>query len=272
MSAVLNLDEAPNFDAAIEAACKRLFDLPQVAAPVRHIFGPGVYMRELSAKAGTIIIGHKQRTEHKCLFVKGRMLFLNEDGTTTELAAPCEFMAPPGRKVAKVLEDMVFVNVYETDETDVDTLEATYLDKSELPQKLLTYQPDGDYEAMLADIGVSAEKVRAVSENAADQMPFPFGAYKVKVGKSEIEGRGLIATADIESGEIICPARIGHLRTPAGRYTNHAKAPNAAVVEHEGDAYLVALKPIQGCRGGYDGEEITVDYRLTPKHRLELLQ
>jgi hypothetical protein len=34
-------------------------------------------------------------------------------------------------------------------------------------------------------------------------------------------------------------------------------------IRESGDIDLVALTDIQGCRGGQDGEEITVDYRRT---------
>jgi SET domain-containing protein len=72
----------------------------------------------------------------------------------------------------------------------------------------------------------------------------------------------LIATATIETGEVIMPARIDGKRTPAGRYTNHAKDPTAIMIERlNGNIDLVALRDIRGCSGGDDGEEITIDYR-----------
>jgi hypothetical protein len=159
---------------------------------------------------------------------------------------------------------MVWQNIYATTETDIDKLEATYLDKSQAfleRPRLIEHKSDDDYQAMLADLGVTEILVREQSENESDQISFPQGSYKVKIGPSGIEGRGLIATSDIDANEIICPARIGGLRTPAGRYTNHAKTPNAMALPIGEDIYLVALRPISGCRGGEDGEEITVNYR-----------
>jgi SET domain-containing protein len=90
----------------------------------------------------------------------------------------------------------------------------------------------------------------------------PYGGYKVKVAPSSIEGLGLFATADISPDEVIAPGRIDGMRTIAGRYTNHAKNPNARAVKRPGgNIDLVAVNAIRGCMGGLDGEEITVDYR-----------
>jgi len=271
VSAVVNWREQyPTFDAAIEAVGQQIAAMPQDPLPVRHIFAPGVYMREMTAKKGYVIVGHKHRTEHLNRMPTGALRFLNDDGTTTDLHGPVEFWAPPGRKVAITLEDTVFINVHETDETDVEAIEALFLDKSPMPQKLVTYQPDGDYEVMLQDIGASAELVRRISE-VEDVVPFPFGSYKVKIGTSDIEGRGLICTADIAKDEVICHMRIGDRRTLAGRYTNHSGAPNARIIDQGADAYLMSLRDIEGCRGGFDGEEITVDYRQINRRLLESL-
>ena len=62
--------------------------------------------------------------------------------------------------------------------------------------------------------------------------------------------------------ELIAPARIDGKRTPAGRFTNHSKTPNAEMVlSGNGDIFLFAKQSISGCKGGNVGAEITVDYR-----------
>jgi SET domain len=237
---------------------------PQAPCHVRHRFAPGLYIREVTIPADTFAVGHFQKTDHMNVMLSGRVTVMREGGGTETLVAPQSFVAPPGRKVGYVHEDMVWLNIYATDETDVETLEALFLDKSDTyleSQKPLALLADGDYGRMLEDLGVTAEQVRAQSENTSDQIPFPQGDYKVKVGRSRIEGQGLIATADIKHGEIICPGRIDGMRTPAGRYINHAKEPNAKMYGHARAIYVVALRDIEGCRGGQDGEEITVNYR-----------
>lgn len=257
---------------SVGALIEKLLELPQPKANVRHIFGDHVYMRELVVAAGILLVGREHRGEHGCLLVRGRLVFFNEDGTQTEMAAPAEFTAGAGRKVARVEEDTTFVNTWATDETDIETLERLIFADELPPDTRPMIEPDGDFEALVKAEGATPEAVRRASERTDDCCPFPFGAYKVKVGRSLIEGRGLIATADIDAGEYIAPGTWGNKRTPAGRYTNHAKAPNAAFhYDGAGTAWLVALKPIAGSVGAQDGEEVTIDYRHTPRARWESL-
>lgn len=249
----------------VDDLAARMLTMPQVNCPVRHMFAPGQYIRELCMEKGTLAIGHRQRLPHLNVLVKGAVRMLNEDGTITEVRAPMVFVAPPGRKVGLVLEDVQWLNIYATDETDVEKLEALFLDKSPDPAlqaKLLTVLPvDDDYPRMLQELGVSAEQVQAEAEDPATWAPFPAGMYRVKIGASGIHGRGLIATADIKAGDLICTALVDGKRTPAGRFMNHAKYPNAVVEAADGCVWVRSLRDIAGCRGGQDGEEITVDYR-----------
>jgi hypothetical protein len=246
----------------------KLLELPQPKANVRHIYGDGVYMRELTVPAGLLIVGRSHRAEHHCILVRGRLVIFNADGSQSELAAPTEFDAGPGRKVVRVEEDMTFVNVYQTQETDVETIEREMFDDELPPDTRPMLEPDGDFERVMQEHGADLAVARRVSERTEDCCPFPYGAYKVKVGRSLIEGRGLIATADIPAGEFIAPGTWGICRTPAGRYTNHAKDPNAAFhYDAKGVAWLVALKDIEGCSGAQDGDEVTIDYRHTPQAR-----
>jgi len=92
------------------------------------------------------------------------------------------------------------------------------------------------------------------------------------VGKSDIEGQGIIAVGDIAEGEVIAVARLGAKRTPAGRFTNHSGTPNAKIVDDiDGNAYLIAIKSINGNLGGYNGEEVTVNYRQVLFNKLRLV-
>lgn len=255
-----------------EIAEKELLKHDQVGCPVIHRFGPGVYIREVMIPAGSLAIGHHQNFEHMNVMLKGRVTILDDDGGTTELVAPMIFTGKPGRKIGYIHEDIVWLNIYSTTETDVEKLEAHYLTKSEswiesqLAQesiKLLRSTVDElDYKQALEELGVTHETVKAQSENTQDVTELPFGGYKIKIGDSKIQGKGLFATADIIPGEIIAPARIDGKRTIAGRYTNHSAKPNAKMVRGlNNEIDLVAISYISGCKGGQDGDEITIDYR-----------
>jgi hypothetical protein len=203
--------------------------------------------------------------------IAGKVTMVNEDGSYTELTAPQVFVSNPGRKIGYIHEDMVWQNVYSTNETDVEKLEDMFLNKSITWQEnqknqnlLLTLDHSldiADYYSAITEFGFDHKTVRKQTENTNDQIPMPYGNYKMMVSDSKIDGKGVFATGNIELNEVIAPARIDNMRTPAGRYTNHSKNPNALMVLKDNDIYLVAKKPIFGCFGGNLGEEITIDYR-----------
>jgi len=112
----------------VGALMQTMQDMPQVECPVKHYFGPGLYVREVTMPAGSVIVGKPHKTEHLCVMLKGKMHILKEDGTTVEIVAPVTFVAPPGRKVALILETVVFQNIFATDETDVEKLEHMFVE------------------------------------------------------------------------------------------------------------------------------------------------
>lgn len=251
---------------------KEFLKQPQADCPVVHRFGPNIYIREVTIPAGVFSIGHYQTTEHLNIMLAGKVTMINEDGTKTDVVAPQTFVSKPGRKIGYIHEKMIWQNVYSTNETDVEKLEAMFLNKSiswlehqKAEKLLLTFdhsQDVVDYYKAIEEYGFDHETVRKQTENTDDQIDFPYGNYKAIVSNSTIDGKGLFATANILSGEVIAPARLSDMRTPAGRFTNHAKSPNAIMVlADNGNINLVAIKDISGCHGGNLGEEITIDYR-----------
>jgi hypothetical protein len=246
--------------------------LPSVDAPVLHHFAPGLYIREVRMVPG-LAVGHRHKLEHLNVLLEGHLTLIDEHtGAERELRAPFRYVAQPGRKIAVVHAPTCWWNVIATTETDVDVLESMMLDKSEAWQTSalaraavdsVMRQPDrDDFARFLTEAGLTADYVRGVSESESDQAPMPLGWPKFTVRPSPIEGRGVFVSAPVLAGEVIAPARVGMLRTPAGRFTNHSGSPNAAFVRSvDGDIYLVATRPIRGCVGGDQGEEVTVDYR-----------
>lgn len=264
---------------SVEELEQMMLTLPQVDCPVIHKFGKGLYIRELHMQSGTIAIGHEQRFSHFNVFLKGKVLMLNADGSKTVLEAPMTFFAEPGRKVGYVIEDLVWQNIYPTDETDVEKLEETYLIKSDSwkqhhsliqGMKQLECEVDRqDFKDALIEIGVSEALVKEQSENESDQIIY--ANNRVMTADSPIHGKGLFATCPIPANQIILPARIEGFRTQAGRYTNHSANPNARMEgDEKGNIYLISIRDIEGCKGGELGEEITVDYRQAINENLRI--
>jgi hypothetical protein len=249
-----------------------LIDAPQGDAPVIHHFGPGVYVREVHLPAFSLVVGHHHRAPHLNIFLRGSLALLDDDGSVKVLHAPYLYTSGPGRKVAFTLSDCVWQNVVATDETDIDALEALMFDKSAVFTMSAAQKAQADAAAREVDradfiqfcreAGWTTDEVRAMSLDDRDQVPMPDGWPKVTLRPSPIEGRGVFLSAPADAGEVIGPARVDGKRTPLGRYTNHARTPNAAFVKAEnGDIWLVATRRIAGCVGGDAGEEVTVDYR-----------
>lgn len=256
----------------VENAERFMLSHEQADCPVTHHFGPGIYIRELRMKAGIFAIGHRQKREHLNVLIKGRVLMLQNDGSTVEVCAPMTFVGQPGRKMGYVLEDVVWQNIYATEVRDVPTLESMFLDKSiaweeaELLRAKAAHATQqatrDDFHYMLNEYGIDANVVRQQSENTSDQIDMPHGSWQFKAGQSPIHGIGIFLTVDASPGHVVGPARINGMRTPLGRYTNHSPAPNARMeLLPNGDIQLVLLRDVRGCKGGEDGEEVTIDYR-----------
>lgn len=115
----------------IEAAEMRLLGLPQLDIPITHRFAPGIYWREMTAPKDAIIIGHRHKTKHFNLLLKGRLKVL-VNGRVQILSAPFVVVSEPGeRKVARVIEEAVWVNIHPTEETDLQKLEDALIEKSD---------------------------------------------------------------------------------------------------------------------------------------------
>jgi hypothetical protein len=92
--------------------------------PVRHVFAPGCYAREMTIPEGQVIIGKIHKHEHVNVISMGRVQVLSEFGMEYR-EAPCTFVSQPGiKRVVYALETTVWTTIHITDETDLDKIEA----------------------------------------------------------------------------------------------------------------------------------------------------
>lgn len=245
---------------------------PQVGCEVTHHFGPGVYIRQVTVKAGVFAVSHRHRFPHTNLVLAGAIAMRQDDGPIYVVKAPHFYVAPPGRKMGLAIFDLVWVNVFATEETDVEKLEAHFFDKSpafldlagkvHMEREAAHAADREDFHALLAEIGITPQQAREQSERTDDMLP-PVLEWGIVIRPSAIEGKGVFTSVRVRPGEIIAPARIAGKRTHAGRYANHSKRPNAKFSVNEvGDALLVATETIAPyCSETVPGDEIVVDYR-----------
>lgn len=103
---------------------KQLSESPDVIdVPVQHHFAPGVYMRQMDAAAGTLVVSKMHRTEHMNILLKGSLTVATEDGIQL-MTAPCVLKSMPGTKrIGYFHEDSSWITVHPTEETDLEKIE-----------------------------------------------------------------------------------------------------------------------------------------------------
>lgn len=94
-----------------------------IDVPVEHHFAPGVYMRQMNAKAGTLIVSKMHRTEHMNILLTGSLTVATENGIEL-MAAPAVLKSMPGTKrIGYFHEDSSWITVHPTDSTDLEEIE-----------------------------------------------------------------------------------------------------------------------------------------------------
>jgi hypothetical protein len=118
---------APNKEAyrsEIEALGRKLAKGTEPPHPVKHYFSPGLYIREISIPAGSLVIGQIHRHEHPNIISKGRVTVMTEEDGVKEYSAPATFMSSAGiQKTLYVHEDCVWSTMWPTTDITKDTPE-----------------------------------------------------------------------------------------------------------------------------------------------------
>lgn len=249
---------------------------PQVGCQVVHRFGPGVYIRECHIPAGAFVVSKRHRHGHTNIMLAGEVAMSENDGPVHMVKAPHFYVSEPGQKQGLFYVDTVWQNIYATEERDIDVLEGMLFEVSPVfevcanevsrIQRLEREADRADFLAVLEMCEMTPERARELSETD-DVIPMPPG-WNVTIRNSAIEGRGVfLQGVGARKGDVIGPARIAKMRTPAGRFTNHSRNPNAEFKinwdsNNLAEILLVALRDIQPyCNELVPGDEVTVDYR-----------
>jgi hypothetical protein len=112
--------------AQIMALKDKLLAMPGdcVDFPVEHIILNGTYTRKLFIAKGQILVGKIHRKACVNIVAKGDISVMTETGWA-RVRAGFTLTSPAGVcKVGYAHEDTVFINVFRTDETDIEKIEA----------------------------------------------------------------------------------------------------------------------------------------------------
>lgn len=108
-----------------------------VEIKVRHFYSDGVYGREITIPAGTILTGKIHKKENMNFLLKGEISVLTESGVQ-KLCAPATVVSPPGTKrIAYTHTEVIWTTVHGTHERDLEKIEAEFIAQSE--QEWLAY-------------------------------------------------------------------------------------------------------------------------------------
>ena len=118
-----------------------------IDVPVVHHFAPNVYMRQMDAAAGTLVVSKMHRTEHMNILLKGSVTIVTENGIEF-LQAPLILKSAAGTKrIGYFHEDSSWVTVHPTTETDLELIE----------QQVIV--PENEIGQFLASIAMTCEEV-----------------------------------------------------------------------------------------------------------------
>ena len=274
--------------------------MPQVDIPAAHLFSGNIYARGILIPAGTVLTGRMYLDDHIDLMVYGDMTVTSDDGQkrisgfnliegksgkkragyahtdtfwitfckcdemtedyymnslTTEGCDEVEQLLIRRRIVDSSVIEVAFTG------GDYESFESGYLAASGMITKI---QADlEDFELMARETGFSVDTIRSESEIDIDLSDLAVDG--VFVAPSNIQGNGLFTDQCYTENQDIMLARVGGMRTIAGRYANHSIEPNAEFYLLGDDLMLRATQAI-------DGDEITVDYRNSIQFRGESCQ
>ncbi|MET3372023.1 hypothetical protein ABIC89_001064 [Variovorax boronicumulans] len=111
----------------IRAWTQSLLDLPateQREFDVQHTLIDGVYTRTLLIPKGSLLVGKFHLKECVNIVAKGDISVLTETGMGRFQAGHVAVSKPGIQKVGYAHQDTVFINVFRTDETDIEKIEA----------------------------------------------------------------------------------------------------------------------------------------------------
>ena len=119
-----------------------------IDVPVEHHFAPGVYMRQMNAKAGTLVVSKMHRTEHMNILLTGSLTVATENGIEL-LTAPLVIKSMPGTKrIGYFHEDSSWITAHPTGETDLELIE----------QQVIV--PDDEIDQFLASLPNQCKEIK----------------------------------------------------------------------------------------------------------------
>ena len=107
---------------------KALANLPNIrfgddCCPLRHTFGDGLYIREITMPKGMVIVSKLHKTTHPYFVLSGDVSVFTETGTV-RIRGPFSGITRAGTKrILYTHEETVWTTVHATEETELEKIE-----------------------------------------------------------------------------------------------------------------------------------------------------
>ena len=122
--------EVKSAESAMDRALRlerAMLSMPQVDCPIRHHFAPGIYAREISIPAGTVVVGVVHKTDNLIIVSMGRLRIVTDEGTE-EVCAGDTITCKAGTKNAVLaLENSRWTNLLPNPNNITDTAQLVEL-------------------------------------------------------------------------------------------------------------------------------------------------
>lgn len=123
-------------DSKIDELEALILEQEQIVCPLEHRFTDGMYIREITMAAGSLITSKIHRTEHPFTISKGRVMVCIDAGDWVEYEAPYTGITQAGtRRVLYVIEDCVWTTYHlnPSNTQDLKEIEDRIIEKHENP-------------------------------------------------------------------------------------------------------------------------------------------
>jgi len=100
--------------------------------PLKHSFADGIYIRQMSMKKDSVVVGAIHNHLHAWFLLTGKILVITEE-TEEEFVSPCYVVSTPGvKRVICAIEESIFVNIHKnpSNTQDLNKLEAEIVSKN----------------------------------------------------------------------------------------------------------------------------------------------
>lgn len=108
---------------------KVMSEMPQIELPLQHQFTPGLYIRSIFMKKGTLVTSARHLTRHPFVVRCGVVQVIKENGETELLKTGHLGITEPGtRRALLIMEDTVWTTFHVTSEKNVKKICENILD------------------------------------------------------------------------------------------------------------------------------------------------